>query len=317
MEETKEPNENISNFFIDNCDSDSDSNTEINNINDNVLLSSSDTSNEEKPKVDSISIPRVISNGKIVSIMNATNGNDIINNNNNNIIDNLTNKPKKKSKKSSLKEAHDNHISLKTLFQIPNYLKQKKPSQVINGWDFNANNTVLNWYQTFKQQSYTYQWLLDKNKKISDKLNLMSIIFSSLLGIFSAFKLWIKDDEIFQTISNVIIMLSNFCIAIMTSASKKYIDDIKNEKIRMYIEDVDKFLGKISATILKAPIYRMNANEFIENNNDTYTKLITYAPNLSTNELIEGKKQYLIYVDNMNKYIEEYKTERESESDND
>jgi hypothetical protein len=57
-----------------------------------------------------------------------------------------------------------------------------------NGWDENANNTINNWHNLFKQQSFIYQWILEHNKKISNKLMLASIIASSSLGIFSSFK---------------------------------------------------------------------------------------------------------------------------------
>jgi fructosamine-3-kinase len=39
-----------------------------------------------------------------------------------------------------------------------------------NGWDEDANNTINNWYSLFKQQSFIYQRILERNKKISDKL---------------------------------------------------------------------------------------------------------------------------------------------------
>ena len=130
---------------------------------------------------------------------------------------------------------------------------------------------------------------------MSDRLSTISITASSGLGIFSAFKLWDKDDDSFQIISNIILVFFNFGIALITSLSKRYIDDVKNESIRSYIEEVDKFLGEIAAQILKAANYRMNADEFFKLYNDKYTKLVSIAPNLSISDLAQGKKVYITY----------------------
>jgi len=82
----------------------------------------------------------------------------------------------------------------------------KKDDKNVNGWDNDANITITNWYKTFKQQSFIYQAVLDKNRKMSDRLAVASIISSALLGIFSGFKLWIENDAIFQTVSNILLM---------------------------------------------------------------------------------------------------------------
>jgi len=164
-----------------------------------------------------------------------------------------------------------------------------------NGWDENAIKTINNWYYTFKELSFVYQWVLDRNRKMSDRLATISVISSSALGIFSAFKLWIDNDALFQTVSNIIIMFLNFGVALITSLSKRYVDDQKNETIRTYIEEVDSFLGEIAAQVLKMPIYRMNAEKFFKSNNDKYTKLISSTPNLSLTDLSQGKAKYKMY----------------------
>jgi hypothetical protein len=164
-----------------------------------------------------------------------------------------------------------------------------------NGWDENAIKTINNWYYTFKELSFVYQWVLDRNRKMSDRLATISVISSSALGIFSAFKLWIDNDALFQTVSNIILMFLNFGVALITSLSKRYVDDQKNETIRTYIEDVDSFLGEIAAQVLKMPIYRMNAEKFFKTNNDKYTKLISSTPNLSLTDMSQGKAKYKMY----------------------
>jgi len=164
-----------------------------------------------------------------------------------------------------------------------------------NGWDDNANETIKNWYNTFRYDSFVYQFTLDRNIEISDKLSIVSIVSSSTLGIFSGFKLWITSD-IFQTVSNVLLVLFNFAIALITATSKRYIDDKRNETIRSHIAEIDKFLGEISAQVLKTPNYRMDADKFFILNNDRYTNIITQAPNLSIDEIKRGKEAYTLYM---------------------
>ena len=166
----------------------------------------------------------------------------------------------------------------------------------INGWNKAASKTVSNWYKVFREYSYIYQYVLDTNQKMASRLNMVSTISSSTLGIFSAFKLWMNDEQTFRVSSDIILMMFNFGIAMLTNASKRYLDDARNEKIKTYIEDVDKFIGEISAQLLKMPEYRMNAKEFLNKHNDTYTKLITQQPSLSLQELTIGKELYKKFV---------------------
>jgi hypothetical protein len=168
-------------------------------------------------------------------------------------------------------------------------------NDINNGWNNEAETTIQNWYELFKESSYVYQYILDKNYKISDRLLIASIVSSSILGLFGAFKLWL-NDELFQIISNIILMILNFGVAILTALSKRFTDVKRNESIRIYIESVDKFLGKIAAQILKEPKYRMNADEFIKKNNDIYTKLISSAPCLSINEVKISRKFYKKFI---------------------
>jgi hypothetical protein len=167
--------------------------------------------------------------------------------------------------------------------------------EIINDWDDDSNKTLNNWYNTFREISHIYQFILDRNYKISSKLSLISIISSSSLSIFAGFKLWVPDDKTFQNSSNIIMLISNLVIAGITTMSKRYIDDNRNEKIRTYIEEVDQFMNLVYAQYCLLPVYRLNAKEFFKSNNDQYTKLMVSAPNLSINELEIAKTNYKIY----------------------
>ena len=198
------------------------------------------------------------------------------------IDSNKNNSPKIKNNKLVIKNKDKSFIS----------------NSEINGWDHDANKTIQNWFYLFREQSFVYQWVLDRNRRISDRLGTLSIISSSILGIFSAFKLWMDNDTLFQTVSNIILMFLNFGVALITSMSKRYIDNQKNETIRTYLEEVDNFWGEIAAQLLKSPIYRMNADKFFKLNNDKYTKLASCAPNLSLSDITEGKIKYQLYYAN-------------------
>jgi hypothetical protein len=298
MSEKSSPEENeLSNLFLE----DSDDNPNEENIKD--LFTSTDSSEtvvekKVKPKKEIlIATTGMSSIGDQLS--------DDIDNNQPDFIDEEVkstniNQPESETEVDSVETKNNSPI-----VSIQNNKRNRCRSSMINsmttkthnenGWDENAIKTINNWYYTFKELSFVYQWVLDRNRKMSDRLATISVISSSALGIFSAFKLWIDNDALFQTVSNIILMFLNFGVALITSLSKRYVDDQKNETIRTYIEDVDSFLGEIAAQVLKMPIYRMNAEKFFKTNNDKYTKLISSTPNLSLTDLSQGKAKYKMY----------------------
>jgi len=172
----------------------------------------------------------------------------------------------------------------------------------VKGWDKEAVDTVQNWRVLYKEYKYIYEWILERNYRISTNLNLISVVSSSMMGCFSAFKLWIQDDRTFQATSDIIMLFSNFLIAAITTSSKRYIDDNRNEKIRTYLEEVNKFLGTISSELIKSPEYRMEADKFIESQQEIYSKLSTNKPNISISELTESKKAYKSFMDSFSNF---------------
>lgn len=169
------------------------------------------------------------------------------------------------------------------------------PSEIINDWDDDANSTLKNWYYMFEEMSHSYQYILDRNYKMASQLSMISVVSSSFLSIFAGFKLWLHNDAIFQTTSDITMMIANFAVAGVTTMAKRYIDDNRNEKIRIYIEDVDRFMNLVYAQYCLKPIFRVNAKDFFKNNNETYTKLMMSAPNLSISEMETAKTYYKKY----------------------
>jgi len=185
-------------------------------------------------------------------------------------------------------------------------------NEVLNNWNAKNNQTVRNWFNILREYKYIYQSILDKNYKNSIKYNIASIIASSALGFFSAFKLWLQDEVLFQSISNIIMLFSNFLIAALTHIATRFIDDKRNEKIRIYIESIDNLIGVITAQLSKNSNLRMDAIDFINDNNDKYTDILTNKPNLSFDELTEGKLKYKRY---QNELLEVKVTTVETQTD--
>jgi hypothetical protein len=178
------------------------------------------------------------------------------------------------------------------------------PTDIINGWDDSANR-----YHAFEELSYSYQYILDRNFSISTSLSVVSILSSSALGIFSGFKLWIQNDETFKSSSDAIMLVSNFVVAAITTMSKRYIDDSRNEKIKAYVAELDSFMGLICAQITVTPEYRMPAKKFYESYMKDYTKLMITMPNMSIKEMSKAKEQYKLYKRTK---LDEGESERES-----
>lgn len=187
-----------------------------------------------------------------------------------------------------------------------------KDDEILNNWNANNNQTVRNWFNILREYKFIYQSILDKNYKNSIKYNVASIIASSALGFFSAFKLWLQDEVLFQSVSNIIMLFSNFFIAALTHIATRFIDDKRNEKIRIYIESIDNLLGVITAQLSKNSNLRMDAIDFINENNDKYTDILTNKPNLSFDELTEGKLKYKRY---QNELLEVKVTTVETQTD--
>ena len=161
-----------------------------------------------------------------------------------------------------------------------------------NGWDMNANEMLHGWLETMKSNSFIYQFILDRNYRFSTNLSLLSIVSSSALSIFSGFKLWIDNDQVFRSASDITMMISNFLVAAITTASKRYIDDQRNEKIRLFVEECDKFSAIILSTFSVTPHFRPNAEDFFKKHKETYTKIMVNMPTASIRELELAKRQY-------------------------
>jgi hypothetical protein len=165
-------------------------------------------------------------------------------------------------------------------------------NSIINGYDTKSVKMLENMKSNCHFLSFSYQFFLDRNFKFSTRLSIISMISSSMMSIFAGFKLWLGDDKSFQSYSDLTMLISNFLIAAITTASKNYIDDKRNDAIRNYLSTVDQFLGVLETQLTFDPKYRMHADEFMNKYKDTYGKILSEAPNASIKEIILAKQRY-------------------------
>ena len=161
-----------------------------------------------------------------------------------------------------------------------------------NGWDLEANQTIKKWYNLFRESSFIYQWIYDRNIKRANILSIVSAVISAFLSLISGIKLWQNGNLTFGFITDILLMVINLIIAVLIGISKTILDDKKNEEIRNYIMEIDTFSGEIAAQCLKTPNYRTNADEFFSKNNDKYIKLVASAPNLSLGDFSRAKRVF-------------------------
>jgi len=161
-----------------------------------------------------------------------------------------------------------------------------------DGWENDAESTLLRWQKSLKYTSFCYQFVLDRNLQISNTLNILATVISLILGIFSGFKLWQEDDKQFQSASNIIMLISNSIVAGLTTISKKYIDDGRNEKIKKFVDEVDKFNSMVNSQLLLSKKYRISADDFFKENTPIFSKIMSDTPSLTIKEIQLIKKSW-------------------------
>jgi hypothetical protein len=172
-----------------------------------------------------------------------------------------------------------------------------------NGWDAEADKILEGWHTQLKLLSFIYQWILDRNLKKANRLHTISVSLSTFLGVFTSLKMWINSSQSYSFATDLIISLINFTIALITTISKKYIDDKMNDSLRTYIHNIDNFLGEITSEYFKIKKYRTKANVFFLKNNSMFTSLLSKAPNISISDMKHGMIEYEEYLKEEQKFF--------------
>lgn len=168
-----------------------------------------------------------------------------------------------------------------------------------NGWNDDSLKTVSKWREFLLEYKFIYEFVLERNLKISGVLVFISITSSAILGILSAIKLWLGNEFHFQVATDLVMLFSNFIVAAVTSFSRK--DDNLNEKIKLYITEIDALNGKINSEMILTTVFRQNGDIFIENNKETITRLCTHSPEISLKIKDKARKAYIEHKNSQNK----------------
>ena len=137
---------------------------------------------------------------------------------------------------------------------------------------------------------------------MSNRLHIISVSLSTFLGIFTSLKIWMQSSQTSNLVIDIITALINFLIALITTISKKYIDDKINDSLRIYIHNIDNFLGEITSEYFKMKKYRTRANVFFLKTNSVFTNLLSKAPNISINDMKQGMIEYEKYLKEEEKF---------------
>ena len=145
-------------------------------------------------------------------------------------------------------------------------------SSDIKTWDVETIKIIDSWLLKIAKLKIIYNYIADKSNKTSDRINLISTISSFILGLLSAFKLAFKDD-IFSIVSDVILMIFNFSIAITAITAKKYLDNSRTDNIKIYLENLNDFEKDLKYN----KIYQhINGKDFIRANMQKFNDLTNY-----------------------------------------
>ena len=162
-----------------------------------------------------------------------------------------------------------------------------------------CNMNIDEWMENLRKISFIYQYILDGNLYRANLLLILSIILSFLLSLFSVFKLWLNDNT-FQLVSNIILLITNFTNAIISISSKYYNDDANNEKIKLYITEIDSFKNEIYN--YKMSSFKISSSEFIIKFNERYKRIIMKSPSINIDEydkILELYKNHKNIVDKL------------------
>jgi hypothetical protein len=212
-------------------------------------------------------------------------------------IDYDTDDEDKKQLLERLKKANEkkiNNTPIDIIEKLKSDINELEPfvNNKVFEWDESSIYTVKYWIKKLDAMDIIYRYILEKSMKMSNRVNLISTVSSFVLGILSAFKLAFSDD-VFSTVSDVILMIFNFIIAIMSITAKKYLDNSRTDNIQLYLSGLNQF--KISLIFELSNINKtMNGRDFISANQEQYIDIIDISkPELSLSEEKEAKQYYM------------------------
>jgi hypothetical protein len=186
-------------------------------------------------------------------------------------------------------------------------LVQHNTTPIVDNVDFGTNwdegniSTLYTWINDCNKRQFIYDYALDKVGSESKKVNVIVLIFGSVLSLITGTNLGIPDN---QSNNNLLwgIKITTFILAAIIlicshySVLSKFDDTIK--MYTKYTNDINNFLSIIISMADMKVQLRPDGNKFIMDYNIVYIKLRRDAPQISQTYWNTGVIEYNKYIKN-------------------
>lgn len=197
-------------------------------------------------------------------------------------------------------------LSADDLHYVDNKKRYKKRKDLGNNdWTVSNEKTVRDWIRSLIKTSFVYDCVLEKKKKMYDRLLIISLIVSSLTTLFSTLIASIEgatNNEDNLTFSGSIVMLFlSFLSTVILGTIKIKNYSQSTVELTSYIREIDRFFNRLKLVLLLPCDFRENAVKFIAREAKTYTSIMNNTPNLYPSELQKAEEDYIKFIRNQSK----------------
>jgi hypothetical protein len=166
-----------------------------------------------------------------------------------------------------------------------------------HSWNEGPYDIIKKWKTIISQKAFIYRFIYDRNKKIMQRLNILAISISSFVALLASIGLWINDEN-FDHVIDISVIILNFSLSAFSALVKKYSDKIKNDNLLSYVNDLEKMKGDIETQITCTDDFRSNADDFIKIYTKIFNDLINESINISLKDERIAKEAYKKYLEN-------------------
>ena len=197
---------------------------------------------------------------------------------------------------------------IKALRGVPDDIEEKKSGNinndnVITNWTEANINTLRAWKASLREAIFIYNYVMEKLKKMLNRIKVVLLIFSTLTTLISAIATYALTDTTNYNnviISLVITILTTLIGAIMSFLNgfiKIYNLDELVQSYTLYIERMDTIYSDISSELILPVALREDAFEFIKREHEIYLNLIKNSPEIDSSENSKALKAYHSYLE--------------------
>ncbi len=195
-----------------------------------------------------------------------------------------------------------NQKNQENIWKLRNELRDKETHSIssadVNYWTKPRINTVTNWTDSCNELGFIYGRVLDAAKEHLEKVQIWTLIITSIDAIISFLQLAINDTDNpeYSFVFKVFLTISSVLTTVITgwAAIKRFSQKVQDYST--YIERVSNFSANAVSELSCTNDLRVNAIEYIKNNKDIYQTLMKDTPSISQKDFVTGKNHYLDYV---------------------